>query len=62
MPAFIIVYLKRGSHVSSSPWTGDLENTKKVARDGLVRHGADEFEIRSNTLDGALVYQELRKA
>jgi hypothetical protein len=46
--------------VSSSPWRGDLETTKKVARDGLVRRSADGFQIRSDTLDGPLVWEERR--
>jgi hypothetical protein len=53
---YVIVYFKRGAHVSSSPWTGALEAAKRVARDGLVRRGADECQIRSDTLDGPLVW------
>jgi len=60
MADYVIVYLKRGSHVSSSPWRGDLESAKKVARDGLVRRSADAFQIRSDTLDGPLVWGEPR--
>lgn len=60
MANYVIVYLKRGSHVSSSPWRGDLETTQKVARDGLVRRSADGFQIRSDTLDGPLVWEEQR--
>ena len=60
MADYVIVYFKRSSHVSSSPWTGDLEAAKKVARDGLVRRGADEFQIRADTLDGPLVWQDRR--
>jgi hypothetical protein len=60
MADYVIVYFKRGSHVSSGPWSGDLETAKKVARDGLVRRGADEFQIRSDTLDGPLVWQGRR--
>lgn len=62
MADYVIVYLKRGSHVSSSPWSGDLERTKEIARGGLVRHGASEFEIRSGTLNGPIVWQESRIA
>jgi len=60
MADYIIVYFKRGSHVSSSPWSCDLDTAKKVARDGLVRRSADEFQIRSDTLGGPLVWQERR--
>lgn len=62
MSNYIIVYLKRGSHVSSSPWSGDLEAAKKVGRDGLVRRSADGFQLRSDTLDGALVWEERRES
>lgn len=60
MAEYVIVYFKKGSHVSSSPWRGDLEIAKKIARDGLVRRSADEFQIRSDTLDGPLVWEEPR--
>jgi hypothetical protein len=60
MADYVIVYFKMGSHVSSSPWSGDLEAAKKIARDGLVPRSADEFQIRSDTLDGPLVWQERR--
>ena len=58
---FVINYLKRGSHLSSSPCRGDLESVKKIARNGLLPRSADEFEIRSDTLNGALVWQERRE-
>lgn len=58
MADYVIVYSKKGSHLGSSPWSGDLDTAKKVARDSLVRRSADEFEIRSSTLDGPLVWQE----
>ncbi len=60
MADYVIVYFKNGSHVSSSPWSGDLEIAKKVARDGLVRRSADEFQIRSDTLGGPLIWEERR--
>jgi len=60
MADYIIVHFKRGSHMGSSPWSGDLEDAKKFARDGSVRRGADEFQIRSRILDGPLVWQEKR--
>lgn len=60
MSDFVITYFKEGSHLSSSPWNGDLDAAKKVARDGLVSRGADELQIRSDTLDGALVWQDRR--
>lgn len=59
---YVMVYRKRGSHLSSSPWRGEFEAAKKFARDGLVRRGADECEIRVNTLDGPLVWRQLREA
>lgn len=60
MADYIIVHFKRESHMGSSPWSGDLEDAKKLARDGLPRRGADEFQIRSSNLDGPLVWQENR--
>ena len=62
MPDYIIVYLKEGSHIGSAPWSADLEKTKTAAREGLMRNGADELEIRSGNLYGALVWQEFRDA
>ena len=62
MANFIFIYFKKGSHVSSSPWSGDLEMAKNVARDGLLRRSADEFQIRSETLSGPLVWEERRSA
>jgi hypothetical protein len=39
MADYVIVYFKRGAHLASSPWSGDLDKAKKLARDGLVRRG-----------------------
>ena len=60
MADYVIVYFKRGLHVSTSPWSGELETAKKVARDGLVRRSADGFQVRSDTLGGPLVWEERR--
>ncbi len=57
---YVMVYLKRGSHLSSSPWRGEFEAAKTFAREGLVRRSADEYQIRSGTLDGPLMWRELR--
>jgi hypothetical protein len=62
MADYIFVYFKNGSHVGSSPWRGDLEMAKTIARTGLIRRSADEFQIRSSTLNGPLVWQESRTA
>jgi hypothetical protein len=62
MADYIFVYFKKGSHVGSSPWTGELDMAKNVARNGLLRRGADEFHIRSSTLNGPLVWKENRGA
>jgi hypothetical protein len=48
--------------VSSSPWNGDLETGKKAAHEGLIRRSADECQIRSETLDGPLIWQDRRDA
>jgi hypothetical protein len=58
-PSFF-VYFRRGSHVGSTPWSGDLETAKSVARNGLIRRGADAFQIRFSTLDGPLLWEEGR--
>jgi len=60
MTDYIFVYFKKGSHLGSSPWSGDLEIAKNVARDGLLPRSADEFQIRSSTLSGPLVWEESR--
>jgi hypothetical protein len=62
MAGYILVYFKRGLHVSSSPWNGDLETGKKAAHEGLIRRSADECQIRSETLDGPLIWQDRRDA
>lgn len=59
---YVIVYFKRGAHLSSSPWNGALETAKRVARGGLVRRGADECQIRSETLDGPLIWHGRRSS
>jgi len=58
MADYVIVYFKKGSHVGSSPWSGDLDAAKSVARAGRIRRSADECQIRSVTLDGPIVWQE----
>lgn len=60
MADYIFIYFKKDSHVSSSPWSGDLEIAKNVARAGLLRRSADQFQIRTSTLSGPLVWEESR--
>lgn len=60
MADYIFVYFKNGSHLGSSPWSGELDIAKTVAREGLLRRSADEFQIRSSTLYGPLVWEESR--
>ena len=43
--AFVIKYYKDGKLIGSTPWAGSLENTVKVARDGLIRHKAEVAQI-----------------
>ena len=52
MSDYVFVYFKRGFHVGSTLWRGEFEQAKDVARSGLLRRGADAFQIRSSTLDG----------
>jgi hypothetical protein len=60
MAGYIIVYYKRGLYVSGGPWNGDLETGKKAAQEGMVRRSADQCQIRSDTLDGPVVWQDRR--
>lgn len=60
MADYVIVYFKSGAHLSSSPWSGELEKAKQFARDGLLRRGADEWQVRAATLDGPIVWRERR--
>jgi hypothetical protein len=59
---YVIVYLRRGVHLSSSPWSGKLEAAKRIARNGLISHSADECQLRADTLDGTLIWSEHRDA
>jgi len=59
---YVISYFKRGSHLSSSPWRGDLVAAKRFAYAGIVGRGADECQIRTTTLNGALVWRKTREA
>jgi hypothetical protein len=58
---YVISYFRRGSHLSSSPWRGDLAAAKRFAYAGIVGRGADECQIRTATLNGALVWQKGRE-
>ena len=62
MADYIFVYFKKGSHLGSTPWSGELDVAKNVARDGLIRRSADEFQIRSSTLNGPLVWEGSRSS
>ena len=42
MANYVILYFKRGSYLCATPWSGDLEKAKVIARDGLIRRSADE--------------------
>jgi hypothetical protein len=42
---FVIVYHTNAEEVGRAPWAGALEDTVRVARDGLLRHNADRFII-----------------
>lgn len=43
--AYVIEYYNEGVLKGKTPWTGSLEDTTRVARDGLVRHDADFARI-----------------
>lgn len=60
MDRYVIVYRKHGFPAGLTPGVGDLEKTKQIARNGLIRRGADEFEIRADNSDGAMIWQERR--
>ena len=42
---FVIVYHRIAEEAGRAPWAGALEDTVRVARDGLLRHNADRFII-----------------
>jgi hypothetical protein len=55
---FIFVYFRKGAHLGSTPWNGELVLAKVIARHGVLRRGADHVQIRANTLDGPLIWEE----
>jgi hypothetical protein len=50
--AYAIIYRKSGVAISATPMIDDLEKVKDIARDGLIRHQADEVEIREENSEG----------
>ncbi len=56
MPAYAIVYLKSGAEVGATPIIEHLETVKDIARDGLIRHEADEVHVRENDSRGPTVW------
>ena len=45
MAIYSIEYFNEGAKLQAVPWSGSLEQTLQVARDGLIRHGADFARI-----------------
>jgi hypothetical protein len=43
--AYAIEYLRSGKVIGSTPRAGDLADTKRVAREGLIKYQADSFRI-----------------
>jgi len=43
--AYAIEYLRSGKVIGSTPWAGDLGDTKRLAREGRIKYQADSFRI-----------------
>ena len=64
--AYKIEYFKEGQNIGDTPWEASLDETIKVAEDGLIRHRADFFriidvdgsggEVASGNKEGSLKY------
>jgi hypothetical protein len=51
---YVIRYFRAGREQGSTPWNGSLDMMKKIAADGLVRHGMERAEITDQS--GAVVW------
>ncbi|MDE2182177.1 MAG: hypothetical protein KGJ78_04070 [Alphaproteobacteria bacterium] len=60
--AYLIEYYKEGVKAGDTPWNGTFEETKKVARDGLIRHDCDFARIIDVDGSGAEIWSERRDA
>lgn len=60
MAHYVIIYRKHGFPAGLTPGSGELETVKQTARNGLIRRGADEFEIRADNSEGATIWKERR--
>ena len=49
-----ICYFRDGKEQGSTPWPGTLEMMKRIACDGLVRHGMDRAIITDD--EGTIVW------
>jgi hypothetical protein len=43
--AYAIEFLRSGKVIGSTPWAGELEDTKRLAREGFSKYQADCFRI-----------------
>jgi hypothetical protein len=59
---YSIEYFRDTKQIGKTPWDGDLEKTKQVARDGLIRHQADFVRIIDVDGSGAEIWSERRDA
>ena len=54
--AYRIEYFREGREIGTTPWAQSLDDTIRVARDGLVRHQADFARIVDVDGSGAEVW------
>ena len=45
MARYRIDYFKEGVAKGSTPWAGTLDDVRKIAQDGLIRHDSDFARI-----------------
>ena len=60
--AYQVRYYREGTVIGSTPWAASFEETKKFARDGMIRHGADSADIVDVDGDGSVVWSEGKNA
>ena len=58
--AYTIEYFRNGTRIASGTWPTPLKLTKQIARDGMVRYGADYVRIVNADLRGPEIWSEKR--
>lgn len=56
-----IRYYKNGDLIGSTPWSSTLEKAQKVARDGLIRHSADQADIIQDGTNEPVIWSTAKK-